>query len=72
MLTSSVFICGNNIVFYSCLFQKKKCAVFEVAEVLPVMTNNYEESILKGAKVSIFQVFIFIISTIFRTDTKSI
>lgn len=30
--------------------KKKKCAVFEVAEVLPVMTNNYEESILKGAK----------------------
>ena len=32
-------------------FQKKPCAVFEIAEVVPVMTNNYEESILKGAKV---------------------
>jgi len=25
--------------------------VFEVAEVVPVMTNNYEDSILKGVKV---------------------
>ena len=32
-------------------FQKKPYAVFEIAEVVPVMTNNYEESILKGAKV---------------------
>ena len=39
-------------ISFFCFFQKKKCAVFEVAEVLPVMTNNYEESILKGAKVS--------------------
>jgi len=31
--------------------QKKTSAVFEVAEVVPVMTNNYEESILKGARV---------------------
>lgn len=30
--------------------KKKNSAVFEVAEVVPVMTNNYEESILKGAK----------------------
>lgn len=30
--------------------KKKNCAIFEVTEVLPVMTNNYEESILKGAK----------------------
>ncbi|KAK7101184.1 uncharacterized protein C6orf62 homolog [Littorina saxatilis] len=30
--------------------KKKTSAVFEVAEVVPVMTNNYEESILKGAK----------------------
>ena len=35
------------------VFQKKNCAIFEVTEVLPVMTNNYEESILKGAKVSL-------------------
>ncbi|KAL3868438.1 hypothetical protein ACJMK2_041245 [Sinanodonta woodiana] len=30
--------------------KKKKCAVFEVSQVMPVMTNNYEESILQGAK----------------------
>ncbi|KAK2163411.1 hypothetical protein NP493_1462g00019 [Ridgeia piscesae] len=30
--------------------QKKACAVFEITEVLPVMTNNYEESILRGVK----------------------
>lgn len=38
-----------------CLFnceQKKKSALFEVAEVVPVMTNNYEENILKGVKDS--------------------
>ena len=28
--------------------------MFEVAEVVPVMTNNYEESILRGAKVREF------------------
>lgn len=32
--------------------QKKKSALFEVAEVVPVMTNNYEENILKGVKDS--------------------
>ncbi len=32
------------------LFQKKKSALFEVAEVVPVMTNNYEENILKAVK----------------------
>ncbi|XP_005098445.1 uncharacterized protein C6orf62 homolog [Aplysia californica] len=30
--------------------EKKKSALFEVAEVLPVMTNNYEHSILQGVK----------------------
>jgi len=30
--------------------QKKPCAVFEITDVIPVMTNNYEESILNGAK----------------------
>lgn len=35
------------------LLQKKKSALFEVAEVIPVMTNNYEDSILKGVKVKI-------------------
>lgn len=30
--------------------KKKKCAVYEIAEVLPVMTNNYEDCILEGAK----------------------
>lgn len=29
---------------------KKPCALFEIAEVVPVMTNNYEESILKGVR----------------------
>lgn len=33
-------------------FQKKKSALFEVAEVLPVMTNNYEENILRGVRDS--------------------
>ncbi|KAF5901236.1 hypothetical protein DAT39_009054, partial [Clarias magur] len=32
--------------------KKKKSALFEVAEVVPVMTNNYEENILKGVKDS--------------------
>ncbi|XP_041357066.1 uncharacterized protein C6orf62 homolog [Gigantopelta aegis] len=30
--------------------KKKNVAMFEVAEVVPVMTNNYEECILKGVK----------------------
>ncbi|XP_070555884.1 uncharacterized protein C6orf62 homolog [Ptychodera flava] len=30
--------------------QKKRPAVFETAEVVPVMTNNYEDSILKGVR----------------------
>ncbi|WAR23882.1 CF062-like protein [Mya arenaria] len=29
---------------------KKENAVFEVSEVIPVMTNNYEECIMEGAK----------------------
>lgn len=32
--------------------QKKKSALFEVAEVVPVMTNNYEENILRGVRDS--------------------
>lgn len=36
-----------------CVFlQKKKSALFEVAEVVPVMTNNYEENILRGVRDS--------------------
>ncbi|KAI4530879.1 hypothetical protein MG293_018737 [Ovis ammon polii] len=31
---------------------KKKSALFEVSEVIPVMTNNYEENILKGVRDS--------------------
>ncbi|KAJ0055031.1 hypothetical protein NL108_008760, partial [Boleophthalmus pectinirostris] len=31
---------------------KKKSALFEVAEVVPVMTNNYEENILRGVRDS--------------------
>lgn len=30
--------------------QKKPCAVFEVAEVISLMTNNFEDTILKGVK----------------------
>ncbi|XP_064605641.1 uncharacterized protein C6orf62 homolog [Liolophura sinensis] len=30
--------------------KKKSSAVFEVTEVVPVMTNNYEETILRGVK----------------------
>lgn len=30
--------------------KEKKSALFEVSEVIPVMTNNYEQSILDGAK----------------------
>uniref|UniRef100_H3AJ52 Chromosome 6 open reading frame 62 n=1 Tax=Latimeria chalumnae TaxID=7897 RepID=H3AJ52_LATCH len=33
---------------------KKKSALFEVAEVIPVMTNNYEETILKGVRDSTY------------------
>lgn len=33
-------------------FQTKKSALFEVAEVVPVMTNNYEENILRGVRDS--------------------
>ncbi|CAB1350434.1 unnamed protein product [Coregonus sp. 'balchen'] len=36
------------------LSQKKKSALFEVAEVVPVMTNNYEETILKGVQDSTY------------------
>ncbi|XP_038246211.1 uncharacterized protein C6orf62 homolog isoform X1 [Dermochelys coriacea] len=32
--------------------EKKKSALFEVSEVIPVMTNNYEENILKGVRDS--------------------
>ncbi|KAF4013689.1 hypothetical protein G4228_004844 [Cervus hanglu yarkandensis] len=32
--------------------RKKKSALFEVSEVIPVMTNNYEENILKGVRDS--------------------
>lgn len=40
-----VFICFGSL-------QKKKSALFEVAEVVPVMTNNYEENILRGVRDS--------------------
>ena len=38
-------------ITFICLTQKKKSALFEMAEVIPVMTNNYEDSILKGVQV---------------------
>uniref|UniRef100_A0A3B3BZJ3 Chromosome 6 open reading frame 62 n=1 Tax=Oryzias melastigma TaxID=30732 RepID=A0A3B3BZJ3_ORYME len=40
----------NNLFLF--LLQKKKSALFEVAEVVPVMTNNYEENILRGVRNS--------------------
>lgn len=41
------------VCFYLCFSsQKKKSALFEVAEVVPVMTNNYEENILRGVRDS--------------------
>lgn len=41
------------VKYSSLLFlQKKKSALFEVAEVVPVMTNNYEENILRGVRDS--------------------
>lgn len=46
--------CPNDVSFPSGLLlpQKKKSALFEVAEVVPVMTNNYEENILRGVRDS--------------------
>ena len=43
----------NFIFIYLLLFslKKKQNALFEVEEVLPVMTNNFEDTILKEAKV---------------------
>lgn len=38
--------------FLVAVAQKKKSALFEVAEVVPVMTNNYEENILRGVRDS--------------------
>lgn len=39
-------------MYFAVVFKdkKKKSALFEVAEVIPVMTNNYEDSILKGVQ----------------------
>lgn len=34
--------------------KKKKSALFEMAEVIPVMTNNYEDSILKGVQEEVY------------------
>ena len=39
-------------IIYPLLCQKKKSALFEIAEVVPVMTNNYEENILRGVQDS--------------------
>ncbi|KAM7174293.1 uncharacterized protein C6orf62 homolog isoform 3-T3 [Macrochelys suwanniensis] len=38
--------------FFPELLEKKSSALFEVSEVIPVMTNNYEENILKGVRDS--------------------
>ncbi|KAM3858365.1 LOW QUALITY PROTEIN: uncharacterized protein C6orf62 homolog [Diretmus argenteus] len=44
----------NTLISWHCFcpLQKKKSALFEVAEVMPVMTNNYEENILRGVRDS--------------------
>lgn len=42
----------NALLLCFLLLQKKKSALFEVAEVVPVMTNNYEENILRGVRDS--------------------
>lgn len=36
--------------------KKKTSAVYEIAEVLPVMTNNFEDCIMKGAKNEAYSV----------------
>ena len=36
---------------YDFCSQKKKSSLFEVADVLPVMTNNFEDTIMKGVQV---------------------
>ncbi|XP_027052950.1 uncharacterized protein C6orf62 homolog isoform X2 [Pocillopora verrucosa] len=43
-------------MYFAVVFKdkKKKSALFEVAEVIPVMTNNYEDSILKGVKEEVY------------------
>ncbi|KAJ7373949.1 hypothetical protein OS493_009276 [Desmophyllum pertusum] len=43
-------------IYIAVVFQdkKKKSALFEVAEVIPVMTNNYEDSILKGVQEEVY------------------
>lgn len=45
---------GLNMCLCICFLslQKKKSALFEVAEVVPVMTNNYEENIFRGVRDS--------------------
>lgn len=46
-------VCRAGSSKFVCWFQqKKKSALFEVAEVVPVMTNNYEENILRGVSDS--------------------
>ena len=36
---------------YDFCSQKKKSSLFEVVDVLPVMTNNFEDTIMKGVQV---------------------
>ena len=50
--TGQIIVLENlRFITFICLTQKKKSALFEMAEVIPVMTNNYEDSILKGVQV---------------------
>ena len=39
------------IYFCDLILQKKPSALFEIAEVMPVMTNNYEVSILHSKNI---------------------
>lgn len=52
ILASEFFDSVVKVLVFLLRFQKKKSALFEVAEVLPVMTNNYEENILRGVRDS--------------------
>lgn len=41
----------KRVKYYDFCSQKKKSSLFEVEDVLPVMTNNFEDTIMKGVQV---------------------
>lgn len=49
---TKLLILRLQLYLFFLLPQKKKSALFEVAEVVPVMTNNYEENVLRGVRDS--------------------